>query len=335
MLSSGAIAGIGLGSGLAGLLIGISISAFYPRRFHQDTRDEEAGTSASPAAAPVPTDACDIPPSGPIVIEHVVSLYEKNLVAHIPQALYSGWVKRDIRGLRAGILHISAGLRCPSPRPKLDREALINLIGPRHVDELTELVEHGTDVEARGAARIIFAQAILSHLDADGDPETTLLPADVLSMYQQAVDLDGIKGYLNPQVKLLKDCWRSLTGIMILGMPKRELPVDDARRIRARDLGAAILDILHPFLEGDEFHWHPKLMETLILHTAEHAFTLFMQMDEVKPHWESLWGEDTDGERKLIVFPAVYWEQRPRNELTGVILGMEAKRVQIYGPVFR
>lgn len=179
MLSIGATVGVGVGSGIAGLAIGLTTSLLvflFWKRGHGGTTDP-----SYPGAEQV----LDLLPPGPLLFEYCQAIYQRNLVPDLPMAMYEHVI---LQKLWVVFYYISNGTRCltelPAPRPKLDKNAVIDLVGCAHADQLLQLIESGDGKEALKAAQIIYARAILSRIDPRGDPETTLLPPDVLRLYQ-------------------------------------------------------------------------------------------------------------------------------------------------------
>jgi hypothetical protein len=278
--------------------------------------------------------------TAPFIYEHYLELWRKNLVRDFPQHLYGGQISDEIGRIEFWCENYGCELlELSSPRPRLDRSKLIDLIGPSHVDELLELVETGDKENALKAARIIFAMAVLSRLDPDGDPGTTLLPPDLLRFYQGLPDCKthGKTSHLlihltavpsadkieDPErALLLKDYWRTLTSLIYMGIPQTEVAENDIRRERARDLGAAIEDMLRPFIKNGQFKGNQGALENLIVHMAVQGFTLFSQTDPVTTGWQQgLWAEDKeDGQRKLVTFPAYYQNLWNRHMATGEII---------------
>lgn len=178
MASTGVVAGVGIGSGIAGLIIGVIACFLYFRR-RQSSRGRLDPNDV------IPEDPKSTPP---VIYEHYLELWQNNLVRDFPQHLYGAQIREEIRDINHWISHFGHDINeLSSPRPKLDKSRVIKLIGPDnadHADELVELIETADQKTALKAVRIIFGMAILSQLDPNGDPETTLLPPDLLRFYQ-------------------------------------------------------------------------------------------------------------------------------------------------------
>lgn len=127
---------------------------------------------------------------------------------------------------------------------------------------------------------------------------------------------------------LFRDCWRNLTCNIYIDRKdftdarQIEIPEEDVRRERARDLSAAITELMLPFLRDGKFSGISTALESSILSTAAKAFALFSQVDTISGGWEDLWAVDEkDGQRKLLLFPAYYQHARKRQPITGQLLG--------------
>lgn len=179
MLSIGAIVGVGVGGGIAGIAIGLAISFLYLSL-------RKRGRGEMPSQPPQETKPqLESSPSGPLLLEYSITLYQRNLVQHLPGAMYEDKIIHTIHHIRSAIWHDPFYFQdLPSPRPRLNRDALIGLVGSRHADQLLQLIESGDSEEALKAAQLIYIRSILSRLDPKGDPETTLFPPDVLRVYQ-------------------------------------------------------------------------------------------------------------------------------------------------------
>lgn len=128
----------------------------------------------------------DSEPTGPVPLEDWITLYHRNVVFHLPEALHTERLLFNVHGVSLQIVNKSLGLRnIPSSRPRIDKTALIKLIGTRYSDELFDLVESDDKDNVHKAVTIILSRAIVTRLDPDGDPDTTLLPPDVLRLYQE------------------------------------------------------------------------------------------------------------------------------------------------------
>lgn len=179
MLYISAIVGVGLGSGIAGIAIGLAISFLY-LSLRKRSRGEVSSQSSRETEPQLESS-----PREPLLPEYSITLYQRNLVKHLPGAMYVDNIINTIRAIYEGIWHDPFWFQdLPSPRPRLDKDALIGLVGSRHADQLLQLIESGDRTEALKAAQIIYIRSILSRLDPKGDPETTLFPPDVLRLYQ-------------------------------------------------------------------------------------------------------------------------------------------------------
>lgn len=198
MLSDSATAGVGVGSGVAGLAIGATVCFLYFTRWK---RDRDHGHKHREQTTPdnelnkLQLLSQMLDTASPTLWEECITLYKNNLATHLPQHMYAGRIKEEIGNIYHKLLRYENDFIVPqTPRPRLDRAAMLKLIGPRHVDQLLELVQNEDQGNAKKALVIIFNMAIMSRLDFNGDPDATLLPPDVLRFYQgllQSAEANG------------------------------------------------------------------------------------------------------------------------------------------------
>lgn len=114
-----------------------------------------------------------------------------------------------------------------------------------------------------------------------------------------------------------------------------EVPQEDVRRQRARELSVALEEMLHPFTEDGQFS---TAMERDILAIAVKGFTLFSQFDTISVNWDDLWAVDArDGQSKLLLYPAFHQKYRSRYAATGELLSRGddlTELVQLSKPLF-
>jgi hypothetical protein len=148
MLSIAAIAGVGVGSGIAGIAIGLAISFLYLSL-------RKRGRGAMPSQPPQEAEPqLESSPSEPLLLEYSITLYQRNLAKHLPGAMYAYNIIQTILHICSAIWHDPSFFGdLPSPRPRLDRDALIGLVGSRHADQLLQLIESGDRKEALKAAQ--------------------------------------------------------------------------------------------------------------------------------------------------------------------------------------
>lgn len=108
------------------------------------------------------------------------------------------------------------------------------------------------------------------------------------------------------------------------------MPQNDVRRQRAHELSVSLKNMLRPFAKNGEFVGDETVTESLILRAAVDAFTLFSQLDTISVSCDDLWAMDErDGQRKLLLFPAFYQSVKPRDWVSGVLLGAQEDHIEL------
>lgn len=87
-----------------------------------------------------------------------------------------------------------------SPLPKVDRDALVKLLGSDDVDELLVLLSSDSRNVVSDAVKTVLGNAVVNRINPRGDPNTTILPPAILSAYREITqhpETEGKHAYIS------------------------------------------------------------------------------------------------------------------------------------------
>jgi len=273
-VSVGAVGGIAVGCAIGGALIAFLILRLVrPRR----KRTGQSLSVAQPRQPPLLSSVAQQqpPPSSWSIIED-----------YLPQPEEDDEVQRRFGDLCVDIRnHVQLYSLEPLHRIQVDGD-LLRRIGYDDsqipsAEELAQLLHDPTN--RADALRYVIAWVILRRMEFDGDPNTTLLPAEFVHCLRFIRDSVALRGWVR---SIFVSKWRILTARLLVAN-WRDFAPDEALLGRIEEIIRVFLPVLESFVKEGNKGKCVEDLRRIMLDASKFAFLLFSQASKFDMNWNT------------------------------------------------
>ncbi|UPX13349.1 uncharacterized protein EKO05_0003862 [Ascochyta rabiei] len=265
-LAGGAVAGVAIGTFLAGLLIAGAVFFFLLRR--QKKRHAVAAAAYSRQEAPYKER--DV---GPEKRAAVVTGAGSNIDALLPQPVEDDAITGDLSKIRDNIKnHVRTYYRSgPISATDVNEAGIRDIATLMRINSAVLVGALSTPSSRDNALRSIVASVILARCTGRG--KSSLLPSELAGLSSSIPTTDD----KNPAQTLLFSKWKTITGALLQQQYGKH-GQDPSRAQSFQDTITSLDSVLAPFVEGSvDGGQRRKNLDMILTRAANFAFLLFTQ----------------------------------------------------------